>query len=59
MAKAGLVLERHLTIGAQATEVRVLVRDAGSEDRGSVTIPLRSLLEEPDSSVGRTKPDPL
>ena len=53
------MLERHLTIGAQATEVRVLVRDAGSEDRGSVTIPLRSLLEEPDSSVGRTKPDPL
>jgi VWFA-related protein len=42
MATAGLILERHLTVSPQATEVRVIVRDAASGSLGSVIIPVKS-----------------
>jgi len=45
LSKAGIVLARHLTILPQASELRVLVRDAGSEVLGSVSIPVQALLE--------------
>jgi VWFA-related protein len=45
LATAGLVLVRHLTIVPQATELRVFVRDTGSEALGSVTIPVAELLD--------------
>jgi VWFA-related protein len=43
LSKAGLVLGRHLVVTVEATELRVLVRDAVSESLGSVTIPLAVL----------------
>ena len=46
LAKAGLVLARHLTIKPEAVEVRVLVRDAGSEALGSVSAPVKALFGE-------------
>lgn len=44
LSKAGLVLARHVKIDAATTELRVLVRDAGSEALGSVTIPVSAVL---------------
>jgi VWFA-related protein len=44
MSKAGLVLARHVAIVPEATDLRVLVRDAGSQALGSVTVPVKSLL---------------
>ena len=44
LAKAGLVLARHVTIAPDATDLRVLVRDAGSQALGSVTVPVKTLL---------------
>jgi VWFA-related protein len=44
LAQAGLVLARHLTISPQASELRVLVRDADSHALGSVTVPVLKLL---------------
>ncbi len=44
LAQAGLVLARHLTISPQASELRVLVRDASSHALGSVTVPVLELL---------------
>ncbi|HEY2458273.1 MAG TPA: VWA domain-containing protein [Candidatus Acidoferrum sp.] len=51
LTKEGIVLARHLTIAPQATELRVLVRDAGSEVLGSVNVPVAGLFEGPGSSV--------
>jgi CubicO group peptidase (beta-lactamase class C family) len=44
LAQAGLVLARHLTISPQASELRVLVRDADSHALGSVTVAVLELL---------------
>jgi len=44
LAQAGLVLARHLAISPQASELRVLVRDADSHALGSVTVPVTELL---------------
>ena len=44
LAKAGLVLARHITIAPDATDLRVLVRDASSQALGSVTVPVKTLL---------------
>lgn len=46
LSKAGMVLARHLTLDRNAMELRVLVRDTGSDTLGSVTIPATALLGE-------------
>ena len=53
LTQAGLVFARHLTISPEASEVRILARDAGSEAIGSVTIPIKALFEAlgPDPTV--------
>jgi hypothetical protein len=43
LAKVALVLDRHLTIAQQSTEIRVVLRDTGSGLLGSVTLPTRAL----------------
>ena len=55
LAKAGIVLARHLIIAPEATEVRVLVRDPASDTLGSVTIPVQALLEGLEGSVTPAK----
>jgi hypothetical protein len=42
LAKAGLVLEHHMSIDLQASEIRVAIRDAGSGALGSVTVPVQA-----------------
>lgn len=44
LAKAAMVLDRHLTIVLQSTEVRIVLRDAGSGSVGSVTVPSAALV---------------
>jgi VWFA-related protein len=44
LTTAGMVLARHLTVAPQASEIRVMVRDAGSQALGSVTVPVSALL---------------
>jgi VWFA-related protein len=41
LAKAGLVLQRRVDVDPASSEIRVLVRDAGSGALGSVTIPMK------------------
>lgn len=55
LSSAGIVLARHLTISPQAKELRVLLRDVGSGALGSVTIPVRALLEGLQGSVTPAK----
>jgi len=55
LAKAGMVLRRHLTIAQNAAEIRVLVRDTNSEALGSVTIPVPALLQAQESIVPPAK----
>ena len=44
LSKAGLVLARHVTVKPESTELRVVVRDAGSDALGSVSVPVTALL---------------
>jgi VWFA-related protein len=44
MADAAMVLDRHLTIMPETTEIRVVVRDSGSGALGSVTVPVKAFL---------------
>jgi VWFA-related protein len=44
LAKVALVLDRHLTIAPQSTEIRVVLRDSGSGSLGSVTLPTMAFL---------------
>jgi VWFA-related protein len=53
LTTAGMVLVRHVTIAPNAAELRVLVRDAGSEALGSVTAPVNLLL-----TAGASPPSP-
>jgi hypothetical protein len=39
LAKVAMVLDRHVTVAPQSTEIRVVLRDAGSGMLGSVTLP--------------------
>ena len=55
LSKAGLVLARHLKFEPGSSELRVLVRDAGSEALGSVTMPVSALLLAEDGG-GATPP---
>lgn len=50
LAKTGLVLQRRLTINTGSSDVRVLVRDAGSGTMGSVTIPVSKFLDSHSNS---------
>ncbi len=43
LSKVAMVLERHVTIAPQSTELRVVLRDAGSGMLGSVTMPTASI----------------
>lgn len=52
LAKAAMVLDRHLTIAPQATEIRVVLRDAGSGSLGSVTLPSAAFLVDAASGKG-------
>jgi hypothetical protein len=42
LTNAAMVLDRHLTIQLQSTEIRVVIRDAGSGTVGSVAIPVNA-----------------
>jgi VWFA-related protein len=42
LAKAGIIFESHLTMQAETSEIRVVIRDAGSGAMGSVTMPVKS-----------------
>ena len=39
LSKVAMVFDRHVTIAPESTELRVVLRDAGSGSLGSVTIP--------------------
>jgi VWFA-related protein len=41
LAKSGLILQRKVAINPASAQIRVLVRDAGSGELGSVTFPLK------------------
>jgi VWFA-related protein len=43
LSKAGLVFGRHVTLKPEAVQLRVVVRDAGSEALGSVDVPVSAL----------------
>jgi VWFA-related protein len=51
LAKAGLILEGHFTVVPQSSEIRVLIRDAGSGALGSVAIPAKAFSPEDSSSI--------
>ena len=54
LSKVALVLDRHVKIAPQSTELRVVLRDAGSGSLGSVTLPaiaLRPTGENPSTPV--------
>jgi VWFA-related protein len=45
LSRTAMVLDRHLTAEPQASEIRIVVRDAGSGALGSVTVPVNSILQ--------------
>ena len=53
-----MVLDRHVTIAPQSTELRVVLRDAGSGSLGSVTLPTRALLSTGGNPSTPGKPQP-
>jgi VWFA-related protein len=50
LAKVALVLDRHLTIAQQSTEIRVVLRDSGSGLLGSVTLPTVAFLPKTENA---------
>ena len=50
LSKVALVLDRHVKIAPQSTELRVVVRDAGSGSLGSVTLPTMGLLSKSEGT---------
>jgi VWFA-related protein len=54
LSKVGLVFGRHVTINAEAVELRVVVRDAGSGALGSVSVPVTAVLAN-SGNAGSTK----
>jgi hypothetical protein len=57
LAKAGIVLARHLTLAPESTELRVVVRDASSGSLGSVTLPTGAFPKN-ENAPTTTKPQP-
>jgi len=58
LSKVAMVLDRHVTIAPQSTELRVVLRDAGSGSLGSVTLPTRALLSTGGNPSTPGKPQP-
>ena len=52
LSKAAMVIDRHLIIAPQATEIRVVLRDSASGSLGSVTLP--AIVSIPSSTMPRT-----
>jgi VWFA-related protein len=50
LSKVALVLDRHVTIAPQSTELRVVLRDAGSGSLGSVTLPTIAFLPKTENA---------
>ena len=50
LSKVALVLDRHVKIAPQSTELRVVLRDAGSGSLGSVTLPTLALLPKGEAT---------
>jgi hypothetical protein len=50
LAKAAMVLDRHVTMSPQSTELRVVLRDAGSGSLGSVTLPAMAFAPKPENT---------
>jgi hypothetical protein len=55
LAKVAMVLDRHVTIAPQSTEIRVALRDTGSGLLGSVTIPTTALFPNATNSISPAK----
>jgi hypothetical protein len=55
LARAAMVFDRHLVVAAQATEIRVIVRDGGSGAIGTVTVPVKDLLTAGESPPASKK----
>jgi len=58
LSKVAMVLDRHVTIAPQSTELRVVLRDAGSGSLGSVTLPTDAFLPKNEAAPTATKPQP-
>jgi VWFA-related protein len=58
LSKVAMVLDRHVTIAPQSTELRVVLRDAGSGSLGSVTLPAVALLPTGENPSTPVKPQP-
>jgi hypothetical protein len=58
LARVSMVLERHLTIAPDSTEVRVVLRDAGSGFLGSVTLPTEAFLPKNNNAPTSTESQP-
>jgi VWFA-related protein len=57
MQTRGAIFERHLALVTEAREVRVVMRDAGSGQIGTVSVPLRRFFPE-DTGAGNLKAKP-
>jgi VWFA-related protein len=57
LSKVAMVLDRHVTIAPQSTELRVVLRDAGSGSLGSVTLPTEAFPKNENAPTA-TKPQP-
>jgi VWFA-related protein len=55
LAKAAMVLDRHLIVAPGSTEIRVVLRDSGSGSLGSVTIPTAALFPNGADAVTPVK----
>jgi VWFA-related protein len=50
LSKVAMVLDRHVTIAPQSTELRVVLRDARSGSLGSVTLPAMAFLPKAENA---------
>ncbi len=57
LAKAAMVLDRHVIIAPQSVEIRIVLRDTGSGSLGSVTIPTAALLSNAGNPATPGKPN--
>ncbi len=55
LSKVAMVLDRHVTIAPQSTELRVVLRDAGSGSLGSVTLPTMAFLPRAENAPSLVK----
>lgn len=51
LCKVAMVLDRHVTIAPQSTELRVVLRDGGSGSLGSVTLPTKAFLASGENAI--------